>query len=38
MKLLFIINPVSGDVDKEPFIKNAKELCLKYGIENHFLK
>lgn len=38
MKLLFIINPVSGDVDKEPFIKNAKELCLKYGIENHFFK
>tara|TARA_R110002096_G_scaffold208268_2_gene394796 strand:+ start:70 stop:966 length:897 start_codon:yes stop_codon:yes gene_type:complete len=38
MKLLFIVNPISGDVDKEPFIKNAKELCLKYGIENRFFK
>ncbi|WP_339922091.1 diacylglycerol kinase family protein [uncultured Cyclobacterium sp.] len=38
MKLLFIVNPISGDVDKEPFIKNAKELCLKYGIVNHFFK
>lgn len=38
MKLLFIVNPISGDVDKEPFLKEAKELCLKYGINHKIFK
>ena len=33
MKLLFVINPISGDIDKEPFIDKAIVLCEKYGIE-----
>jgi diacylglycerol kinase family enzyme len=32
MKLLFVVNPISGGVDKEPFLKNAESLCDKYGI------
>jgi len=32
MKLLFIVNPISGGVNKEPFLKEASELCEKYGI------
>ncbi len=32
MKLLFVVNPISGGVDKEPFLKSAKRLCDKYGI------
>jgi diacylglycerol kinase family enzyme len=32
MKLLFIVNPISGGVDKEPFLKEAQKLCRKYGI------
>jgi diacylglycerol kinase family enzyme len=32
MKLLFIVNPISGGVDKEPFLKEASKLCEKYGI------
>lgn len=38
MKVLFVINPVSGGVDKEPFIKDAKSKCDKYGIKYHFFK
>ncbi|HMQ44469.1 MAG TPA: diacylglycerol kinase family protein [Mariniflexile sp.] len=38
MKLLFVINPVSGDVNKEPFLNNAELLCKKYGIAYHFFK
>ena len=33
MKILFVVNPVSGGVDKEPFLKKAKKLCVKYGID-----
>jgi len=33
MKLFFIVNPISGGVDKEPFLKKAKKLCDFYGIE-----
>ncbi|MCK5824925.1 MAG: lipid kinase [Ichthyobacteriaceae bacterium] len=33
MKLLFVVNPISGDVDKKPFMDSAKELCTKYGLE-----
>jgi len=32
MKLLFIVNPISGGVDKEPFLRKASKLCEKYGI------
>lgn len=32
MKLLLIVNPISGGVDKEPFLADAKKLCNKYGI------
>jgi len=38
MKLLFVVNPVSGGVDKEPFLKNARSLCRKYGIQYHIFK
>lgn len=33
MKLLFVVNPISGGVDKEPFLKEGRELCDKYGID-----
>jgi diacylglycerol kinase (ATP) len=32
MKLLFIVNPISGGVNKEPFLKDAQHLCNRYGI------
>ena len=32
MKLLFIVNPISGGVNKEPFLKDAEQLCKRYGI------
>lgn len=38
MKLLFIVNPISGGVNKEPFLKKAVSLCNKYGIEYHIFK
>lgn len=38
MKLLFIVNPISGGVDKEPFVKEAKLLCDKYGISYTIFK
>ena len=38
MKVLFVINPISGGVDKEPFIAEAHRLCEKYGIEHRFFK
>ena len=38
MKLLFVVNPVSGGMDKEPFLKEAKALCGKYGIRYHIFK
>jgi diacylglycerol kinase family enzyme len=38
MKVLFVINPVSGGVDKEPFIKDLKSKCEKYGIEYYIFK
>ena len=33
MKLLFIVNPISGGINKEPFLSYASNLCQKYGIE-----
>lgn len=38
MKLLFVVNPISGGVDKEPFLTEAKDLCKKYGIDYHIFK
>ena len=38
MKLLLVVNPVSGGVDKDPFLKDAKALCDNYGIENQVFK
>ena len=38
MRLLFIVNPISGGVDKEPFLKQAKSMCNKYGIDYHIFK
>jgi diacylglycerol kinase family enzyme len=38
MKLLFVVNPISGGVDKEPFLKDARALCDKYGIDYHIFK
>jgi diacylglycerol kinase family enzyme len=38
MKLLFVVNPISGGVDKEPFLKQADTICKKYGINHHIFK
>ncbi len=32
MKLLFVVNPISGGKDKEVFLANANDFCHKYGI------
>ncbi len=32
MKLLMVVNPISGGKNKETFISAAEELCQKYGI------
>ena len=38
MKILFVVNPISGGVDKEPFLKKAKKLCERYGIKYNIFK
>ena len=38
MKLLFVVNPISGGVNKEPFLKEAKGICKKYGIPYEVFK
>jgi len=38
MKLLFVANPISGGINKEPFLKEAKALCKKYGHECHIFR
>lgn len=38
MKILFVVNPISGGVDKEPFINAAKAKCEKFGIQYHVFK
>ena len=38
MKVLIVVNPISGGVDKEPFLKEAKELLDKYGISYRIFK
>ena len=32
MKLLLVVNPISGGKSKENFVKNAEAYCKKYGI------
>ena len=38
MKLLFVVNPISGGVDKEPFLKEASALCKKYSLDYRIFK
>ena len=38
MKLFFIVNPISGGVDKEPFLKEARQICELYGHEYKVFK
>ncbi len=38
MKILFVVNPISGGVNKEPFIREARSKCEKYGIDYHLFK
>ena len=38
MKLLFIVNPISGGVDKESFLKEAESICKNYGIKYDIFK
>lgn len=38
MKLFFVVNPISGGVDKEPFLKEAKKLCELYGHDYQIFK
>ena len=33
MKILFVVNPISGGVNKEPFLRNAKSICEKFGLD-----
>ncbi len=38
MKLLLVVNPISGGVDKEPFLRKAVALLDKYGIAYRIFK
>lgn len=38
MKLLLVVNPISGGVDKEPFLRDAKALLDKHCIEHYIFK
>ena len=38
MKLLFVVNPISGGVDKEPFLEEAISLCKKNNIDLYIFK
>ncbi len=38
MKLLFVVNPISGGINKDPFLIKAKGLCEKYGHEFHIFR
>ncbi len=33
MKILMVVNPISGGIDKEPFLKKAGKLLKRYGID-----
>ena len=38
MKILIVLNPISGGVDKGPFLKSSTALLDKYGINYHIFK
>ena len=38
MKLLFVVNPISGGIDKEPFLKRSVNICEYYGIDYRVFK
>ncbi len=38
MKILLILNPISGDIDKTTFLEEAEQFCFQYGIEFHIFK
>ncbi|WP_434036759.1 diacylglycerol/lipid kinase family protein [Formosa sp. 4Alg 33] len=38
MKLLFVVNPISGGVDKKPFLKEAKAICDNFGLDFKIFK
>jgi YegS/Rv2252/BmrU family lipid kinase len=38
MKLLFVVNPISGGKSKDIFIKNAEAYCTKYGIPFEYFR
>lgn len=38
MKILFVVNPISGGVNKEPFMQMAKSICEKYGLDYRVFK
>ncbi|WP_020528938.1 diacylglycerol/lipid kinase family protein [Flexithrix dorotheae] len=38
MKALFVVNPISGGLDKTPFLNHAELVCRKYAIEYEIFK
>ncbi|WP_044212608.1 diacylglycerol kinase family protein [Flammeovirga sp. OC4] len=38
MKLLLVVNPISGDIDKEPFLSEATRLLEHYAIPHQIFK
>ena len=38
MKILIVLNPISGGVDKGPFLRSSSMLLEKYGIDYHIFK
>lgn len=38
MKILLVVNPISGGVNKEPFLNSAIDICKKYGIDYEVFK
>ncbi len=36
MKLLFVVNPISGGKNKSAFLSSAEQMCKKYGIGLHY--
>ncbi len=36
MKILFVVNPISGGRDKQVFLQSARLFCQKYGIDSHY--
>ena len=38
MKVLVVVNPISGGIDKEPFLRHVNQTFEKYGIEGKVFK